>query len=120
VEQLPSPPLLWRYGCDRGRMTRVMSSQGMALVPLLTVHGHVHHVDGASAVLGGPRGSPFRLRVPRVPRARRKCTTGGRTPLMMLQGLGRGEEMLPEMPIMPKASPQGSGEIDFVVHALSG
>jgi hypothetical protein len=50
----------------------------MALVPLLTVHGHVHHVDGASAMLGGPRGSPFCLRVPHVPRARRKCTTRAR------------------------------------------
>jgi hypothetical protein len=47
-------PLLWRYGCRRGRMTGVMSSQGVVLVPLLTVHGHVYHVDGASTVLGAP------------------------------------------------------------------
>jgi hypothetical protein len=45
-------PLLWRYECRRGRMTGVMSSQGVALVPLLTVHGHVHHVDRGSTVLG--------------------------------------------------------------------
>jgi hypothetical protein len=76
VAQLPSPPLLWRYGCCRGRMTGVMSRQGVVPVPLLTVHGHVHHVDGASTVVGGPRGSPSCLRVPRAPRARRKRAAG--------------------------------------------
>jgi hypothetical protein len=35
-------------------MTRVMSSQDVVLVPLLTMHGHVHHVDGVSTVLGVP------------------------------------------------------------------
>jgi hypothetical protein len=54
VAQLLSLPLLWRYGYRHGRMTGVMSSQGVVLVPLLTVHGHVHHVDGASTVLGSP------------------------------------------------------------------
>jgi hypothetical protein len=49
-----SPLLLWRYGCRRGRMIGVMSSQSVVLVPLLTVHGHVHHVDGANTVLGVP------------------------------------------------------------------
>jgi hypothetical protein len=77
VAQLPSPPLLWRYGCCRGRMTEVMSRQGMVPVPLLTVHGHVHHVDGASTIVGGPRGSPSCLRVPRAPQERRKCAAGG-------------------------------------------
>jgi hypothetical protein len=52
MAQLLSPPLLWWYGCHHGRMTGVMSSQGVISVPLLTVHGHVHHVDGASTVLG--------------------------------------------------------------------
>jgi hypothetical protein len=42
------------YGCRRGRMTGVMSSQSVVLVPLLTVRGYVHHVDGASTVLGVP------------------------------------------------------------------
>jgi hypothetical protein len=54
VAQLPSPPLLWRYGCRRGRMTGVISGEGVVLVPLLTMHGHVHHVDGASTVLVAP------------------------------------------------------------------
>jgi hypothetical protein len=54
MAQLPSPPLLWRYGCHRGRMIGVMSSQSVVPAPLLTVHGHVHHIDGASTVLGAP------------------------------------------------------------------
>jgi hypothetical protein len=57
VAQLPSPPLLWRYGCRRGRMTEVMSSQGVVLVPLLTVHGHIHHVDGSEYHGWRPHGS---------------------------------------------------------------
>jgi hypothetical protein len=40
--------------------------------------------------------------------------------LMMPRGLKRGGEMSPEMPIMLKASPQGLGEIEFIVCALSG
>jgi hypothetical protein len=80
VAQLPSPPLLWRYGYRRGRMTGVMSSQGVVLVPLLTVHGHVHHVDEASTIIGAPRGSPSCQRVPRAPRreAETRCERVGR------------------------------------------
>jgi hypothetical protein len=59
VAQLPLPLLLWRYGCHRGRMTGAISSQSMVLVPPLTMHGHVHHVDGASIVLGVPVASRF-------------------------------------------------------------
>jgi hypothetical protein len=119
VSQLPSPPSLWRYGCRRGRMTGVMSSQRMVPVPLLTVHDHVHHVDGASTVVGGPRGSQPYLRVPRAPRVRQKCTVRGRALLTMSGGLGRGGEMSNETPIVPEVSPQGSDEIEFVVRALS-
>jgi hypothetical protein len=54
VAQLLSPPLLWRYGCHRDRMTGVISGEGVVLVPLLTMHGHVHHVDGVSTVLVAP------------------------------------------------------------------
>jgi hypothetical protein len=54
VAQRPSSPLLWRYGCHRGRMTGVMSSQVIVPMPLLTMHGHIHHVDGVSTVVGGP------------------------------------------------------------------
>jgi hypothetical protein len=39
---------------------------------------------------------------------------------MTSRGLRRGGEMSPETPIVPEASPQGSGEIEFVVCALSG
>jgi hypothetical protein len=47
--------------------------------------------------------------------ARRKTRCGGQAPLMTPQGLGRGGEISPEMPIVPEASPQGSGEIEFAV-----
>jgi hypothetical protein len=47
VAQLPSLPLLWRYGCRHGRMTGVMSSQGVVSVLLLTVHGHVRPINGS-------------------------------------------------------------------------
>jgi hypothetical protein len=77
VAQLPSSPLLWMYGCHRDRMTGVMSSQGIVPMPLLTVHGHVHHVDGASTMVGPPRGSLSCLRVPRAPRARQKHAVRG-------------------------------------------
>jgi hypothetical protein len=33
-------------------MTGVMSSRDVVRVPLLTVHGHIHHVEGTSTVLG--------------------------------------------------------------------
>jgi hypothetical protein len=54
VAQLPSPPLLWRYGCHHGRMTEVMSSQGMVPMLQLTVHGHVHLIDGSKCHSWGP------------------------------------------------------------------
>jgi hypothetical protein len=38
---------------------------------------------------------------------------------MTPRGLGRDEEMSPETPIVPEASSQGSGEIEFVVRVLS-
>jgi hypothetical protein len=75
---------------------------------------------GVSAVVGGPRGSLSCLRVPRVPQARQKRAVGGRALLMTLWGLGQCGEMSPETPIVPEASLQGSGEIEFVVRALSG
>jgi hypothetical protein len=78
VAQLPSPLLLWGYGCRRGRMTVVMSSQGVVPVPLLIVHGHIHHIDGGEYRGWGPRGSSSCLRIPRTPRARWKHAAGGR------------------------------------------
>jgi hypothetical protein len=89
-------------------------------MPLLTVHGHVHHVDGIEYRSWGLHGSPSCLRVPCAPRARRERTAGGRAPLTTPRGLGRSGEMSPETPIVPEAPPQGSGEIQFVVRALSG
>jgi hypothetical protein len=89
-----------------------MSSQSVVLVPLLTMHSHVHHIDGASTVLGS-QWLPILPRVPRAPRARQKRVAGGQAPLMMLRGLRRGGEMSPETPIVPEASPQGSGVIEL-------
>jgi hypothetical protein len=84
------------------------------------VHDPVHHVDGSEYCSWGPRGFPSCLRVPRALWERQKRATGGWALSMMSRGLGRGREMSPETPIMPEASPQGSGKIEFVVHALSG
>jgi hypothetical protein len=61
VAQLPSPPLMWRYGCHHGIMTGVMSSQGVVPVLLLTVHGHVHPIDGSECSSWGPSWLPVLL-----------------------------------------------------------
>jgi hypothetical protein len=119
VAQLPSPLLLWRYGCRRGRMIGVISSQGMVLVPLLTMHGYVYHVDRASTVLGSlwllvlPEGST-------CPSGEGETCREGSGTIDDTRGLRRDREKSPEMPIVPEASPQGSGEMEFVVCALSG
>jgi hypothetical protein len=65
-------------------------------------------------------GFPFHLRVPRAPRARQKTHYGGQAPLITPQGLRRGGEFSLETPIVPKASPQGSSEIEFAVCVLFG
>jgi hypothetical protein len=39
---------------------------------------------------------------------------------MTLRGLGQDEEKSLKMHIVPEASPQGSGKMEFVVCALSG
>jgi hypothetical protein len=113
-------PLLWRYGCRRGRVTGVMTSQGVVLVLLLTMHDHVHPIDGSEFRSWGPRGSLSCRRVPRAPRARRKHVVGGQALLTTSRGLGRGGEMSPKMSIVPEVAPQGSGEIEFIIRALSG
>jgi hypothetical protein len=47
VAQLPSPSLLWSYGCRHGRVTRVMSSEDVVPMLLLTMYGHVHPINGS-------------------------------------------------------------------------
>jgi hypothetical protein len=90
----------------------------MVLVPLLTVHGHVHHVDGASTVLGSlwlpasPEGTM-------CPSGEAKMRRGGSSAFDDAAGLKRDREMSPKTPIMPEASPQGSSEIELAVCVLS-
>jgi hypothetical protein len=98
-------------------MTGVMLSQGVALVPLLTMHGHVHHVDGASTMLGSPW-LPILHEGSTCPSREAKIYRGGSSAFDDTIGLGRGGEISPETPIVPEASPQGSGEIEFAVHAF--
>jgi hypothetical protein len=95
VAQLPSPPLLWRYGRRCDRMIGVISDQGMVPVLLLTVHGHFHSVNGSEYRSWDPHGSPSRLRVPRAPRARQKRTVGCRALLMTPRGSGKTERCRP-------------------------
>jgi hypothetical protein len=111
VARLPSPPLLWRYGCRGGTMTRVMSGQGVVPVLLLTVHGHVHPIDSSKCHSQGPPWLPVLPAGSTCPLGKAKTCH---------RGLRRGGEMLPETPIILEASPQGSGEIEFVVCVLSG
>jgi hypothetical protein len=97
-------PLLWRYGCRRDRMTGVISSRDVVLVPLLTAHGHIHHVDGTNTVLGSPW-LPVSPEGSTCPSNEAETHRGGRAPLMTPRGLGRGGETSPETPIVPEASP---------------
>jgi hypothetical protein len=84
VAQLPSPLLLWRYGCHRGRMTGVMSSQGMVPVLLLTVHGHVHPIDGSECRSWGPPWLPVLPEGSTCPSGEAETRyRGGRALLMM-------------------------------------
>jgi hypothetical protein len=79
------------------------------------MYGHVHYVDGVSTVLGVPVAPRFAWGF-HVPLGRgKKHAVGGRAPLMTPQGLGRGGEISPETPIVPEASSQGLGEIEFAV-----
>jgi hypothetical protein len=45
---------------------------------------------------------------------------GGSSAFGDAMGLRRDGEMSPETPIVPEASPQGSGEIELAVCVLSG
>jgi hypothetical protein len=100
-------------------MIMVMSSQGMVLVPLLVVHG-----PSITSMEREPcRGS---LGLPVLPEGS-MCPSGeaetcheGSGAFDDAVGLGRGGEISPKTSIVPEASPQGSGEIEFVVCTLSG
>jgi hypothetical protein len=101
-------------------MTGVMSSQGVVLVPLLTVHGHIHHVDGSEYRSWGPLWLLVLPEDSTCPSGKAETHRGGWAPLMMSRGLRRGGEMSPETPIMLEVSSHGSGKIEFAICALSG
>jgi hypothetical protein len=88
VAQLPSSLLLWRYGCHHGRMTGVMSSQGVVPVLLLTVHGHVRLIDGSKYRSWGPLWLLVLPKGSMCPSGKAKTHRGGQMLLMMLWGLG--------------------------------
>jgi hypothetical protein len=80
VAQLSSPPLLWRCGCCRGRMTGVMLGQSVVPVLLLTVHGHVHSIDGSECRSWGPPWLPVLLEGSTCPSGEAETRRGGQTP----------------------------------------
>jgi hypothetical protein len=105
-------PVAMRHSYHHGRMTGVISSQGAVSVFLLTVHGHFHHVDGASSVLG----APWLSALPKgstCPSGEAETCRGVSSAFDDAGGSGEVERCRPGCPIVPKASLQGSGEIDF-------
>jgi hypothetical protein len=58
-------------------MTGVISSQSVVPVLLLTVHGHVHHVDRSEYRSWGPPWLPVLPEGSSAPWARQKHTAGG-------------------------------------------
>jgi hypothetical protein len=119
MAQLRSPPLLWRYGCCRSRMTEVTSSQVMVPMFLLTVHDHVHHIDGASTVLGPPW-LPTLSEGSTCPLGETGTLRGGSGTFYDAGGLGRGGEISPEMPYRVRGLSARLGWDEFVVRTLSG
>jgi hypothetical protein len=77
VAQLSSPPLLWRCGCCRGRMNGVMSGQSVVPVLLLTVHGHVHPINGSECRSWGPPWLPVLLEGSTCPSGEAETRRGG-------------------------------------------
>jgi hypothetical protein len=70
-------PLLWRYGCRRGRMTGVMLSQSVVPVLLLTVHSHVHPIEGSMFRSWGPPWLPVLLQGSTCPSGEVETRCGG-------------------------------------------
>jgi hypothetical protein len=96
-----------------------MSGQGVVPVLLLTVHGHVYPIGGSGCYGLGALMAHRLARGFHVSLGRGKSKLRGSNALMTSWGLGRGGKMPPEAPISPETSPQGSGGIEFVVHAAS-
>jgi hypothetical protein len=58
-------------------MTGVMSSQGMVPVPLLTVHGHVYHINGSEYHSWGPPWLPVLPEGSTCPSGKAETRRGG-------------------------------------------
>jgi hypothetical protein len=88
-------------------------------VLLLTVHGHVCPIGGSGCHGFGVPVAHCLARRLHVSLGRGGSKLRASSALMTSRGLGRGEKMSPEVPISPETSPQGSGEMKFVVRAAS-
>jgi hypothetical protein len=96
-----------------------MLGQGVILVLLLTMHGHVHPIGGS-----GCRGlaPPWLAVLPEgsmCPSSEAEVSRGVQALLMTPRGLGRGGKILPKALISPETSPQGLGGMEFVAHVTS-
>jgi hypothetical protein len=96
-----------------------MLGQGVIPVLLLTVHGHVRSIGGSRCRGWGGPWLPVLPEGSTCPLDEAEVRRGGRALLMTSRGLGRGRKMPPEAPISPETFPQGSGGMEFVVHAAS-
>jgi hypothetical protein len=95
VAQLLLPLLLWRYGRRCGTMTGVMSSQGVVPVLLVTMHGHVHPIDGSECRSWGPPWLPVLPKVFTCLSGEVEVRRGRSGALITSWGLGRGENYRP-------------------------
>jgi hypothetical protein len=97
---------------------RVMLGQGVVLVLLLTVHGHICPIGLSGCCDWRPRGSPSCQRAPHVPQARQKYAKGfGLFDDVM--GVQVRRKLPPEAPISPETFLLGSGGMEVDVHASS-
>jgi hypothetical protein len=94
-------------------MTWVMLDQDVVPVLLLTVHGHIRPICRSGFRGWGAPWFPVLPEGSTCPSGMVKVCQGGWALLMTSRELGRGGKM------PPKTFPQGSGGMEFVVHASS-
>jgi hypothetical protein len=91
----------------------------MVPVLLLTVHGHVHSIDGSECRSWGSPWLPVLPKGSTCPSGRGGSVSWGVGRFDDVIGAWARRKLSPEASIMPEASLQGSGEIEFVVRVLS-